>query len=110
MARAVTGISGFGRIDHVPGVCYVETRFLHFGFFPLIPLESEIVLEARPDRGKGISISLRSIAFAWLRAIAVFGAAIAFFGGVAYYADRERTGLYTIGIGLAAALPGAVTF
>jgi hypothetical protein len=65
------GVRLYGRVDRVPGLCYVSTRFVHVWFIPLIPLETYLVLAApgeRGNRGLSISLSLKSLFVGWLRA------------------------------------------
>ena len=62
----------FGKVDSIPGLCHVATRFFHINFVPLIPLESSIIL-AVTDKGGNpktvkTALSFKSILVAWLRA------------------------------------------
>jgi hypothetical protein len=87
----------FGKVDRIPGLCYVVTRFLHVCFVPLVPLESCLIRELPGKRGKRIRqlwarpellddengnlkiripISLKSLLLAWLRTAFVIGAFI----------------------------------
>jgi hypothetical protein len=66
----------YGKVDVVPNLCYVATRFFHVNFVPLVPLGSCIIV-AGSEKGnnfQGIqtSLSLKSIFVAWLRA-ALYG-------------------------------------
>jgi hypothetical protein len=74
----VFGQQMYGKVDTVPGLCYVVTRFFHIWFIPLIPLGSYILI-AGTDRGIPISPSVKSILIAWLRAALIAGLAIAGF-------------------------------
>lgn len=61
----------YGKVDEVPGLFYVATKFYHFWFLPVIPLGSHIVL-SKTDRGwRGVpcGLSLKSVAAAWLRVV-----------------------------------------
>jgi hypothetical protein len=90
---AIWGDRLVGKVDQVPGVCYVATMFVHifyFPIFPLFPLRSYIVVEGSYEqldfhwdlfgwetmhgfRGVRIPISLKSVFLAYVRAIlAVF--------------------------------------
>jgi hypothetical protein len=74
----------YGRVDQVPGLFHVATRFFYFQFIPLVPLESVIVLEGTegnggPREARPVPLSGKSILFAWLRAALVCGA-ICLFG------------------------------
>jgi hypothetical protein len=70
----------YGKVDVVPNLCYVATRFFHVNFVPLIPLGSCIIVDGseKGDNFQGIqtSLSLKSIFVAWLRA-ALYGITVA---------------------------------
>uniref|UniRef100_A0A7R9Z3L7 Uncharacterized protein n=1 Tax=Pseudictyota dubia TaxID=2749911 RepID=A0A7R9Z3L7_9STRA len=73
----IFGTRFFGDTDAVPGLFYVSTKFFHVDFIPLFPIASYIVLRRRVLSVQGVEIplSLKSIAIAWLRFLAVAGAA-----------------------------------
>lgn len=60
----------YGKVDVVPGLFHVETRFGHLYYFPLIPIESFAVFSKSGDQINGVKIpmSFKSILYAWLRA------------------------------------------
>jgi hypothetical protein len=62
----------FGRVDHVPAMFYIETRFLHIYYFPFVPRESYLFIDQKPIYGerKGIRIPIcwKSVLIAWTRA------------------------------------------
>jgi hypothetical protein len=62
----------YGKVDHVPGLCYVSTRFFHLWYIPLIPLQSIVIIDGTETeegyRGVGIGPSPKSILCAWVRA------------------------------------------
>ena len=59
----------YGKVDEVPGVFHVATQFFHLQFFPLIPLQSLIVLAGTDgERGVPTAMSLKSVLMAWFRA------------------------------------------
>jgi hypothetical protein len=65
------GASLYGKVDQVPGLFYVATKFFYVQFVPLIPLKSYVVPEG-VDLRKGftgfpIALSGKSVLFAWLR-------------------------------------------
>jgi hypothetical protein len=86
----------FGKVDRVPGICYVITRFWLFGLIPLIPLGTYLVRDLPGKRGNKmrllwaqpwlleesgnligrIPMSLKSVLLAWLRFGCVVGASI----------------------------------
>lgn len=67
----IFGEKSYGKVDRVPGVCYVVTIFAHLNFLPLIPLRSYIVIEGTESggefRGKEIPTSLKSTAAGYAR-------------------------------------------
>jgi hypothetical protein len=72
-----------GKVDRVPGLCYVVTRFGHIWFIPLLPLGTYLILDTPGERGKRglpIGLSLKSLVIGWLRAaclpVAVISAAL----------------------------------
>lgn len=70
----IYGTRMFGRVDTVPGVCYVATRFFHIWFIPLIPLSSMLVLDdSTPDSTMGLSIPMsgKSVLAAYFRALSM---------------------------------------
>jgi hypothetical protein len=97
----IWGENYYGKVDRIPGVCHVRTRFLHFWFFPLVPTRSYLIQEflsggqaaggpGNPSRSKTnllqtaevitrsegfvvqvIRLSLKSVAFARTRALLV---------------------------------------
>lgn len=71
----------YGKVDQAPGLFYVKTTFFHVNYFPLLPLESFIVVEGAepPFLGAGktkkeafmvsTEFSLKSVAVCWLRLV-----------------------------------------
>ena len=67
-----------GKVDRVPGLCYVRTRFFHLQFVPLIPLASYLLIEGtNEERGVPIPLSIKSILTAWIRT-ALVGIAVGY--------------------------------
>jgi len=60
----------YGKVDVVPGLFHVETKFGHLWYFPLIPVETYLVISKSGDGFNGIRIpfSFKSVCYAWLRA------------------------------------------
>jgi hypothetical protein len=59
-----------GKVDRVPGLFYVVTRFVHLWSIPLLPEASYLVLatpERGPPRGVRIPLSWKSVLLTWLR-------------------------------------------
>jgi hypothetical protein len=69
----IYGTRLFGKVDAVPGLGHVATRFFHIDYVPLIPVKSYLVLSnaGKGFRGIPIPFSGKSFLFAWLRAITV---------------------------------------
>jgi hypothetical protein len=63
----IFGTNLYGKVDRVPGLCYVVTRFFHLWFFPLIPVQTYLILEAQGKRGLAIPMSGKSVLIGWLR-------------------------------------------
>lgn len=64
------GVGLYGKVDQVPGLFHVATRFFHLYWVPLIPLKSVVVRERKggdDQTGTPIGLSGKSIVFAWLR-------------------------------------------
>jgi hypothetical protein len=68
----IWGQRNYGKVDQVPGFCYVATKFFHLWFIPLIPLQSWIVLAGTEHengfRGVPIGIRFKSLLLGWARA------------------------------------------
>jgi hypothetical protein len=90
----------FGRVDQVGGLFHVATMFVHIFFVPLIPLKSFVVLNATENfedfRGIGISMSLKSVLAAYLRAFFVLGAMFQIFKLVRLFLDASLIGLFPL--------------
>src|SRR2546422_392672 len=79
----------FGKVDVVPGLCHVATRFFYVQFFPLVPLQSFILIAGKgEERGVPTSMSFKSVLVAWLRAALVLallgGLVLMVIGGIEY--------------------------
>ena len=84
--RIICGRRLFGRVDQVPGTCYVATRFFHLYYVPLIPLSSWIINQGAEKtfdfREQRIRLSVKSVVFGWLQAyFLLFGLLNAVWGG-----------------------------
>jgi len=76
-----------GRVDQVPGACYVATRFFHVYYIPLIPLSSWVIVEGSESdkgfRGQQIGLSGKSIVYGWLQAfLIIFGLVYSIYGAI----------------------------
>lgn len=70
-----------GKVDAVPGLFHVATRFGHVNFVPLFPLQSYVVLSEQGTSFRGVPIPLsgKSVLIAWGRAAGLLTALIAGF-------------------------------
>src|SRR4051812_50211547 len=68
----------YGKVDQVPGVFHVATKFGHLNFIPLIPMESYIVLSTQGKQFSGVRIPMsgKSVLVTWGRALSVVAAAV----------------------------------
>lgn len=94
----VTGNRLYGRVDSVPGLFHVATRFFHLWYFPLVPLQSLLVI-VDPDSGgraREIALGLRfkSVLAGWVRAVLFVVIAVCLIGGFAgaieFFSQRRR--------------------
>ncbi len=69
----VYGTHKFGWVDEVEGLGTVATRFIHIMWIPLIPIGTSFMLD--DDRGYSMSLSLKSIVVAYVRAFLFWSAA-----------------------------------
>lgn len=71
----ISGQGNYGKVDVVPGFCYVATRFFHLYYVPLIPLGSYVIKAGTEDgdRFEGVktTFSFRSVLAAWVRTVLV---------------------------------------
>lgn len=87
----VWGSKLMGKVDVVPGLFHVATKFGHLWYLPLIPTGTFVVLSESGDSFQGVpvSMSFKSIAFAWLRAFLVIQAVAAVLWVVMMAADGK---------------------
>jgi hypothetical protein len=69
----VFGSTFYGKVESVPGVCHVATRFLHLFFVPLFPTGAWLVIDKR-ERAEGGAEAIKlpamhwgSVGLGWLR-------------------------------------------
>src|SRR5262249_49788159 len=76
----IWGFRLFGRVDEVPGIFHVATKFFHIWYIPLIPVGSHLVLGRTSTGafGKAVPFRFKSVILAWARALCVVAAL--FFG------------------------------
>jgi hypothetical protein len=79
------GEQHYGKVDVVPDLCHVATRFFHINFLPLIPLGSEIVVTGTSEAGGArrlkTTLSLKSVVVAWVRATLYIALVVGLTGG-----------------------------
>ena len=89
----VWGEKLYGKVDQVPGLFYVATRFFYLQFLPLIPLGSVLVLEGSEQgdnyRGCHIKMSFKSVLMAWVRCAALIGGIVFAVVGVVRIAEGK---------------------
>jgi hypothetical protein len=88
------GESLYGKVDQVPGLFHVATKFSHAYYLPIVPQGSYLVDERwTPPRERPIGWSNKSILIAWVR-VALWLAATGFTAAAAcllvMLAERER--------------------
>jgi hypothetical protein len=54
----IFGTRLFGKVDQVPGVGYVATRFFHIDYLPLVPSQSWLVFQQTGKTWRGVKIPL----------------------------------------------------
>jgi hypothetical protein len=71
----IWGARLYGKVDEVPGMFHVATKFGHVWYIPLIPMGSHIVLERTGQGWRGLPVPLsgKSILAAWLRGLGIAG-------------------------------------
>ncbi|NOK38110.1 hypothetical protein HMI49_33415 [Corallococcus exercitus] len=101
----------FGKVDAIPGLGYVATKFGHINFVPLIPLEGWLVVaeEGNGWRGQAIGMSGKSVLVAWARFLfIVVGVGSLLFGSIAF-AEHEAGGAIPLGLLALACIGGLIT-
>jgi hypothetical protein len=65
----IWGVRFAGKVDAVPQVGHVATRFFHLYYVPLIPVGTFLVTDEREDAFSGLPLpwSFKSIVVGWLR-------------------------------------------
>ena len=80
----IWGSRMYGKVDVVPGLFHVETKFGHLWYIPLFPVETYVVLNKDNEGWNGVKIPLspKSIIYAWLRAGTLVAGIIGFGRGL----------------------------
>lgn len=114
----IFGTRLFGKVDAVPGLGHVATKFFHINFLPLIPLEGWLVLgqDGSKWRGRTIPMSGKSVLTAWLRfATFCMGVALTIFGFIGWQDGSQGAipmlvvGVISIGAFVGTYLAGFIT-
>lgn len=103
----VWGSGLYGKVDTVPGLCHVATKFGHLWYIPLIPTGSWIVLSQDGNgwQGMPIGMSFKSIVMGWLRGALVVGMlAAGVFAAIGFGDNRQDGTQFAIAGGIAAVL------
>jgi hypothetical protein len=77
----IWGVRFAGKVDAVPKVGHVATRFFHLYYVPLIPVGTYLVTDEREDAFSGLPLpwSFKSILVGWLRTAGIVSFAPALF-------------------------------
>jgi len=75
----ITGVRFAGKVDAVPRIGHVATRFFHLYYVPLIPLGTYLVTREGDTDFAGVALPLsgKSILVGWLRTAAWIGSIVA---------------------------------
>ena len=92
MIPIVWGTRMMGKVDAVPGVGHVATKFFYLQYVPLIPVETYLVFREVGEQIHGVQIpfSPKSILVAWLRTGCVVAAVGLCIAGVIAISERHR--------------------
>ena len=102
----ISGVRFAGKVDAVPKVGHVATRFFHLYYVPLIPVGTFLVTDERDDEFSGLPLpwSFKSILVGWLRTagFVAFGPAVYLLITGSHRNDLARVGAGVLIILLAA--------
>jgi hypothetical protein len=98
----IWGARLYGKVDEVPGMFHVATKFGHLWYIPLIPMSSHIIVEKSGSgwRGKPVGMSGKSILVAWLRGAGIFCMLGSAFGTVVALGDRSGPSAALVPVGI----------
>lgn len=97
------GTNMYGKVDHVPGLFYVATEFMHVNFIPIFPGRSFVILEGTEGeqgfQGHVIGRNLKSILVGYLRPWATLAGVVSSLFFLAGYVRPlfEPATLYVLG-------------
>jgi hypothetical protein len=104
----ISGVRFAGKVDAVPHVGHVATRFFHLYWVPLIPVGTFLVIEENEDDFKGFPLPLngKSIVVGYLRTLGWIGLAASIGGAFIAAGDKHfgRAGLALLAALLAAGM------
>src|SRR4051812_40462081 len=80
-----------GKVDEVPGLFHVATKFGHINYVPLVPIQSYIVVSHNGNTFRGVPIALsgKSILVGYGRALAIVLAIIGVIWSVIVLSDTR---------------------
>jgi hypothetical protein len=88
----IWGEGNYGKVDVVPNLCYVTTRFFHLYYVPLLPLGSYVVVagseEGNGFRGVRTRLSFKSILAGWIRAALILSVVVGTLVGLVALVDH----------------------
>ncbi|WP_375761208.1 hypothetical protein [Corallococcus exercitus] len=100
----------YGKVDAIPGLGYVATKFGHINFVPLIPLEGWLVVsqEGNGWRGQAIGMSGKSVLVAWARMLFIVVGLGSLFFGFINFTNHEMQDAIVPGVLALACIGGLV--
>jgi len=113
------GTGLFGKVEVVPGVCYVATSFFHVNFIPLVPTESWVIIAGSEKVGllrsewNGFelsTISVDSVVVSWLRFVMFVLCAALGFVGAARLETEPNEGVAFLALAVASAIGFFVSY
>jgi hypothetical protein len=108
----IIGNSQYGKTDHLPGLFFVVTEFLHFNHLPIIPHASYCLLDAGGSKqGVKIPLSGKSMLLGYLRGfLCVVCALFTFIGACILILDFKKLQFWEIAASGGLLLAGWVCF
>jgi hypothetical protein len=88
----------YGKVDHVPGMFFVRTRFLHYLWIPVVPRESWLMRDGGSSVGVRIPLRWKSVWLAWVRTFLVAMVVTFTAVGVAFARMEPEAGKMHLGI------------
>lgn len=106
----VFGSRLYGKVDAVPGLGHVATKFGHIYYVPLIPTEGWLVVgeEGNGWRGQAIPMSGKSVLVAWARAAFLAVGIGSLFVGLITFSSHDARDAIVPGVLAALCIAGLV--